>query len=127
MDTSFILALQDRRDQYHTQAQDLAARYEGIALLLTDAILLEVGNALARGHKAEAAALIDELIASDEVEIVSLTPPLFAEAFAYYKAHQDKEWGLIDCLSFVVMLEQGVTSALTFDHHFRQAGFQVLQ
>ena len=54
MDTSFLLALQDRRDQYHAQALDLATRYEGLPLLLTEAILLEVGNALARGRKAEA-------------------------------------------------------------------------
>ncbi len=127
IDTSFILALQDRRDQYHMQAQDLAIRYEGFPLLLTDAILLEVGNALARGFKVEAAAVIEEFLTSDEAKIAHLTPALFDQAFEYYKLHQDKDWGLVDCLSFITMLEEGVTSALTFDHHFTQAGFQVLQ
>ena len=30
------------------------------------------------------------------------------------------------CISFVVMNERGITDALTSDHHFEQAGFQIL-
>jgi predicted nucleic acid-binding protein len=43
-----------------------------------------------------------------------------------YKKYNDKEWGLIDCISFVVMTEAGVKQALTFDQHFEQAGFEAL-
>jgi len=35
-------------------------------------------------------------------------------------------WGLIDCMSFVVMNDEGVTDALTADKHFQQAGFHAL-
>lgn len=38
----------------------------------------------------------------------------------------DKQWSLTDCLSFVVMQEQGLTEALTGDHHFEQVGFVAL-
>jgi uncharacterized protein len=38
----------------------------------------------------------------------------------------DKQWSLVDCSSFVVMQEHQVTDVLTTDHHFQQAGFQVL-
>lgn len=43
-----------------------------------------------------------------------------------YRDRADKEWGLIDCMSFVVMNDQGLTDALTADSHFSQAGFRVL-
>jgi hypothetical protein len=44
----------------------------------------------------------------------------------FHAAAIAKEWGLTDCLSFVVMNERGVTQALTTDEHFQQAGFKVL-
>lgn len=60
------------------------------------------------------------------MEVVPLSAELFARAYRLYKNHQDKEWGLTDCISFVVMSDLGVTEALTCDRYFVQAGFQVL-
>ena len=33
---------------------------------------------------------------------------------------------LTDCISFVLMSEEGIAEALTGDHHFEQAGFTAL-
>lgn len=126
VDTLFVVALINQRDQYHQRAAELADRLEGYPLLTTDAVLLEIGNALARGYKNEAVEIIEEFFASDEVEIVRLTRELFEKAFTLYKSHKDKGWGLVDCISFVVMKQAGVSQALTFDQHFVQAGFQAL-
>ena len=38
VDTCFIVALVNRRDQYHAQALALATQYEGWPLLVTDAV-----------------------------------------------------------------------------------------
>jgi predicted nucleic acid-binding protein len=43
-----------------------------------------------------------------------------------YAARPDKDWTLTDCISFVVMEDEGITDALTGDQHFVQAGFKVL-
>jgi hypothetical protein len=43
-----------------------------------------------------------------------------------FDQHQDKDWSLCDCMSFVLMRERGLDSALTVDHHFVQAGFIAL-
>jgi hypothetical protein len=57
---------------------------------------------------------------------MAITPQLFNRAFKLYKKYQDKQWGLVDCVSFEVMWEEGVSKVLTFDSHFSQAGFQIL-
>jgi len=123
VDTAYVLALVNERDQYHDRAQELADLFEGQQLLITDAILLEIGNALARGFKEQAIEIIGRFIESEEVEIVRHTAEVFDKAFALYKKYQDKEWSLVDCISFVVMRERGIKTALTFDNHFQQAGF----
>ena len=42
------------------------------------------------------------------------------------KIFLDKEWGITDCISFVVMQDLGLVEALTTDEHFKQAGFRSL-
>jgi uncharacterized protein len=51
---------------------------------------------------------------------------LLNRALELYSNRQDKTWGLIDCISFVVMSEQSLTDAVTADIHFVQAGFRAL-
>lgn len=126
VDTLFIVALINQRDAYHAKALEIADLYESASLLTTDAVLLEVGNALARNFKSQAIEVIDDFLSSAEVEIVRLTPQIFGRAYSLYKQYEDKEWGLVDCISFVVMRDASVDSALTFDQHFVQAGFQAL-
>ncbi len=126
VDTVFVIALINERDQYHERAFELSGRHDGELLLITDAVLMEIGNALARGFRSEAARVIEAFLSADDVEVVHLTPHLFQRAFELYKMHQDKEWGLVDCVAFVVMRDRGLLDALTFDRHFTQAGFRAL-
>ena len=126
IDTSFIIALINERDQYHNQALSLADQYDTQLLVVTDSVLLEVANALSRRYKFEAIQVIEDLLTSEDVEVVRLTPELFDRAFQLYKTRQDKAWGLVDCISFIVMQDRGISVAFTFDQHFAQAGFQIL-
>ncbi|MEK6284465.1 MAG: hypothetical protein AABO57_01835 [Acidobacteriota bacterium] len=59
-------------------------------------------------------------------EIVKISTTLFEKGFETYQKYDDKDWGLVDCISFVVMWEAGVVEALTFDSDFKQAGFTIL-
>lgn len=126
VDTLFVIALVNQRDQYHQRALELADTYEGHPLLTTDAVLLEIGNALARNFKKQSIEIIEEFYVSEEMEIIHLNPRLLEQAFEHYKMYQDKQWGLVDCVSFVVMQQTGIERALTFDQHFVQAGFKAL-
>lgn len=126
VDSQFIIALINSRDKHHGRAVQLAYEHRGQAFLITDAVLLEVGNALARSHRAAAIEIIQDFLDSENAEVVRLTPELFDRAFALYSRCLDKDWGLVDCVSFTVMWEQGSRQALTSDRHFVQAGFQAL-
>ena len=126
VDTAFVVALVNQKDQYHDQALELSRKYENTPLLMTEAVLLEIGNALAKHYKQEAIETIKAFRTSNEVVIVELNSQLFNKGFAMYEKYQDKAWGLVDCISFVVMRDNKTTDALTTDDHFKQAGFNIL-
>jgi predicted nucleic acid-binding protein len=113
-------------DLTYSVCLNLAEQYENCPLITTDAIFLESGNKLSANYRNEVVELIEQFLASDEIDVIRLTPELFDESLRLYKKHQDKSWGLVDCFSFVVMKQHKVSQALTFDRHFIQAGFQAL-
>jgi predicted nucleic acid-binding protein len=96
-------------------------------LLTTSAVLLEIGNALAKDFKAEALSIIKVLSHSSRVEVIEIDSDLMEKGLAVYEKYSDKRWGLVDCISFVVMRETNITQVLTFDKDFEQAGFTVLR
>ena len=73
-----------------------------------------------------AAELIRRFYIRPDVRILPADPVLFDAALDLYKQRLAKDWSLTDCTSFVVMRQQGISEALTGDHHFEQAGFAAL-
>jgi predicted nucleic acid-binding protein len=62
LDSSYVVALVNAKDQYHEQAFELARGLGERQFVTTDAVLLEVGNGLARRFKSEAIAVIEEFL-----------------------------------------------------------------
>lgn len=129
LDTSYTIALSAPADQFNESAVRVAERIEadGVSIVTTRAVTLEIGNALSKlRYRRAAIELLNSLEDDPAVEIIPLTEDLYERAYQLYNSRADKEWGLTDCVSFVVMQERGLTEALTADEHFRQAGFKVL-
>ncbi len=129
LDAAYAIALAAPGDRFHAKADELAEQMEqdGTKIVTTRAVLLEIGNALSKQRfRADAVDLLETLEEDSTIEIVPLTEELFARAFQLYRSRPDKEWGLVDCVSFTVMQERGIAAALTTDDHFKQAGFRVL-
>ncbi len=129
LDTAYVIALSAVTDQYHQKAEILSRQIEteAIPLITTRAVILEIGNALAKlRYRAAAIELLDSLEEDLNVEIIPLSEELYSQAIELYRQRPDKEWGITDCISFVVMQDYGVTDALTTDEHFNQAGFKAL-
>jgi uncharacterized protein len=129
LDTAYAIALSTPRDSFHEKAVALSRQLEKSAtrLVTTQAVMLEVGNTFADLRNRQMSVQLLESFETDpSIEIVPLSQLLFDKAFHLYKNRPDKEWGLTDCMSFVVMTERNITDALTTDRHFSQAGFRVL-
>jgi uncharacterized protein len=129
LDTSYILALENRDDPHHEKAKALDRELgrENATLMLHWGILLEIADGYARmNRRGRGLALLATFEGEEGYAIVGITEQLFREAMRFYRARPDKEWGLTDCVSFALMKREGVSEALTADAHFRQAGFQAL-
>ncbi len=125
-DTFYWLALLNTSDRAHQRARQLTAHFSG-KMITTAWILTEFADAMAGTTKRQAAkGFIDAMHADPDVQITPFSNALFDEALVFYASRPDKEWSLTDCISFIVMERQGITEALTGDHHFEQAGYQAL-
>ena len=69
---------------------------------------------------------VADLLENPDIETVWVGERLHREALALLLARPDKTYSLCDAVSFVLMRQRNLTSALTTDHHFDQEGFHRL-
>ncbi|MBW3541067.1 MAG: PIN domain-containing protein [Planctomycetes bacterium] len=125
-DTSYFLALVNPRDQHHAAAREIGKTVAG-EIVTTAWVITEFGNAMAHpANRSLFLNLLNDLRRNGRLRMVESNPRLFEEGLDLYARRPDKEWSVTDCISFVVMEEEGLTDALTADHHFEQAGYTVL-
>jgi predicted nucleic acid-binding protein len=128
-DASYYIALANRPDA----ERDRALRWlvyldrERMRIVTTEAVLWEFLNFFsATRARAEMVAGYNRIRHDSAVEVVPFVPALCDAAVNLYGSRPDQEWGVTDCYSFEVMRSRGLTTALTSDHHFQQAGFTAL-
>ncbi|NEP77644.1 MAG: type II toxin-antitoxin system VapC family toxin [Okeania sp. SIO3B3] len=127
VDTSAWIALINSSDNLTAKAKQILVRLnqQQVILVTTDFVLLEVADALCKTHlRQQTYAYINGIKqVPDIIKIIPLEQSLLEEGWAIYHQYSDKDWGLTDCISFVVMRQEGITEAFTSDRHFEQAGF----
>lgn len=127
LDTGFLIALEAADDQHHEAA---LACWQGLTpslprLVTTSYVFDEVVTFFNSRHRhAKAVEIGTLLLKSPSVSLTHVDETLFHEAWRILAHHSDKTYSLTDCASFVVMKRLGIRTALTFDQHFTQAGFQ---
>ncbi len=70
--------------------------------------------------------LVDALERSRRVEIVLVDERLERLGWQLFRAREDKDWGMTDCVSMSLMADRCIQDIFTADHHFEQAGFNIL-
>jgi hypothetical protein len=122
-DTSHYIALANSHDDRHSKAVEFSRQFNG-RILTTEFVLAELGSWLSRGRDREVFIEIWKSVEGDaETILVPSSSELLRKGMELFSMRPDKEWTLVDCISFEVMRAHGIKEALTADHHFEQAGF----
>jgi uncharacterized protein len=126
VDTGAFLALYIKRDQYHDRAHKVF-RALSRPFSTSNHVVDELATLLGRiaGFRF-AADRIDDLYASESLEVLPSTRNDEIEAVRWMRKYSDKEISFTDCVSFALMRRLGIHVAFTFDRHFSDAGFEVI-
>jgi predicted nucleic acid-binding protein len=129
LDTNGWLALLNASDRLHQGADDAWREIgrQNRSVVLTDWVIAETGNGLARtSARSFFASVAGNILTSSRCKVVFVSLELVARALDLYRQRADKQWGLVDCVSFLVMADEQITEAFTTDRHFEQAGFKAI-
>ncbi|NET45127.1 MAG: PIN domain-containing protein [Okeania sp. SIO2B3] len=129
LDTSYILALEIKNEDAHQQVlQNWNFLAKSQPLLVTTTYIFDkvvtFFNSINLHYKAVEVG--NQLLESPDIELINIDKSLFNQGWQYFQKHQDKSYSLTDCLSFIIMKQRKIVTALTLDNHFLQAGFEVL-
>jgi len=125
-DTAFYIALLNPRDNLHALAHEISRAYRG-HVTTTEYVLVELANYFSQGdNRLMFSRFVKNLEAQAVTSIQYASRALFHQGMKLYEERSDKDWSLVDCISFVVLGNEGIQDALTGDHHFTQARFNVL-
>lgn len=126
VDTGGWVALRYGRDQYHGRARSILRRLrtDGIGLVTTEWVLAESVTLLkARGAVDHALALGEAIQAGRLGHLLESTPERRRRAWDLFVRYRDRRVSWVDCASFAVMEEIGLTQFFGFDEDFVRAGF----
>lgn len=126
VDTSAFLALYVKRDQYHRQASKIFPSLPR-PFSTSNHVVDELATLLGRitGYR-YAADRVDDVYASESIDVLSSTRNDEVEAIRWMRKFADKDISFTDCISFGMMRRVGIRTAFTFDRHFRDAGFHII-
>lgn len=126
VDSSSWIGLFSERDMYHEVA---AQAFQAIAslpvhLYTSDYIIDETLTHLTVTYGHNITIQFGQwVLTSPLVHILRVNEQVWQEAWEMFQKYSDKFWSFTDCTSFILMKQQRLYHAFTFDRHFAQAGF----
>ena len=128
VDTSALFALGNKQDDLHDKAKNIrnALIQAHQSFITTNAILLELCNTFSALNLRNGAIQLVTAIRQSPTWYCVAIDPLMDAGIELFKQRLDKEWSLVDCQSILVAQTYKITDIFTHDHHFEQAGFNIL-
>ena len=130
VDTSAWYPLADPRHPDHHRLATLLEEHvlEGTRVVTTNLVVAETHALLLRRTGRSPALRFLCEIRREPLRVENSTADIEAEAVdQWLDRFVDQEFSLTDAVSFTVMARRGIEEALTLDHHFAVAGFNIPQ
>lgn len=128
VDTSAYFALTDRRDENHEAAIHVIyqlARAD-TQFLTTNYVVAETHALLLKRVGSKIALQLIEELYKSQTRVYRVKEAEEQRALHIIRTYTDKEFSLVDAISFATMERFHLIQAFTFDHHFSQYGFSLL-
>lgn len=128
-DTSFLVAGLIAEDDHHEAAVQLTRQVAGRRIVTTNHVRGEAWTWVRRkSWHGKAAEMLDNFEPPDSyVQVEWVSEELEAEALAWLRRHDEREYSFVDAISFAYMRAKGIEEALAFDGDFAAAGFTELR
>ena len=129
VDTFYLIALSNRRDQWHRRVVTFSRALRDVRLYTVDEVLAEFltfSSTLGAHIRAQAARTVLNALNDSQWTVLPQSRMSFLDALTLYESRPDKEYSLSDCVSMQAMRREGLTDVLSNDHHFTQAGFRIM-
>lgn len=130
IDTSAWIALYDRNDRYHKNAKKIWVEIiNKKKQIYTTFDVLDETITLLRfrvGYKGSVD-FGENVFESKIINIIEINTELRLKAREFYNKFSDKKLSFTDCTSFAAMSLLDIIKSFTFDKHFLQVGFNVLE
>lgn len=127
VDTSAFFALADRSDRFHEQA---TATWDRLAqaqdrLATHSFVVVETTALLHRRLSHESACRFLSFV--EGLKVLPVDRALLAEGVTRFRRRSPSGLSLVDCVSFSLMRTHDINRCFTFDRHFADEGFELLE
>lgn len=130
VDTSGWLAVVSARQARHAEAVEVYLRLvkEGTRLVTCNLVVAEMHALILRERDpVTAVRFLDQLRGDPAHEVMFVDRELEERAIdRWLRPFREQRFSLADAVSFELMRQEGIRTALALDHHFRVAGFETV-
>ncbi|MBI1870672.1 MAG: type II toxin-antitoxin system VapC family toxin [Chlamydiae bacterium] len=129
VDTSAWVALFIENDHLHSRALPIFEKiYRTKTMLYTSDYVIDetLTTILVKGDHSKSVLAGKALFESNIMDIIYVAPNHFEGTWELYQKYKDKKFSFTDVSSFFIMKQLGINQAFSFDAHFQQTGFEML-
>jgi len=128
-DSGWFIALHNKKDVHHKEALEILQKIPAkkVMVYTSDYIIDEaVTLALARTKSPDTAEALGEgIMNSKYIKILKISEDNFQDAWQFFKKYKCNYYSFTDCTTFILMREQNINTAFTFDKHFLNENFDI--